>query len=306
MHEVIEQARGFRWRAQRSKGVWVYIGPHAKTEVHAPIGYAVPGFGFGQRGGADLDYHRGEELGTSQRNGGCAAMKGGRLSRLRACPLRENNQRLAFLQGAGGVVQHVDAAIIADVLRGAHRASSKRILPKALFDHAIGVSHQANQKNHVDQRRVVSDDHLPWSAKPLGALYVIGEHAHTGHRADKQPEQPADRCAGAFATTNGIARQAAQHRKDDQAQAQAAQPEQAETDRRRDQAPVPRVLSRTHRLLCQFHTRVFQACWNETCPSSSWRSRFRACGHGAFSASAGPLVSVTCHCEPGVSSRPTA
>ena len=150
MHEVIEQARGFRWRAQRSKGVWVYIGPHAKTEVHAPIGYAVPGFGFGQRGGADLDHHRREDLRTPQCNRGGPAMKGWRMAWPGTRAFRENHQGLALLQRPRSVIEHVYAAIIADVLRRTHRATGKRVLPKALFDHAIGVSHQADQKNHID------------------------------------------------------------------------------------------------------------------------------------------------------------
>jgi hypothetical protein len=49
------------------KGLWVYIGPDTKTEVHAALGDAIPGFGLGQVVGLTL-MTTGEDFRTAQGN----------------------------------------------------------------------------------------------------------------------------------------------------------------------------------------------------------------------------------------------
>ena len=131
------------------EGLWIYIGPHAKTEVHAALGDAIPGFGLGQGSGADLDGDGGEDFRTAQGDGRCAPMKGRRMAWLGARPFREHDQALAVLQGIAGGVEHVHAAIVADVLGRVQRPSGKGVIPQALLDHAVGVAHQPDQEHHV-------------------------------------------------------------------------------------------------------------------------------------------------------------
>src|SRR5471032_2496366 len=84
MQILVEFARGLRWRPLRGEGLWVYIGPHTKTEVHAAFWDPKPGLGLGQCGRADFDDHRGEDFRTPQGNGRSAPMKGRRLAGLGA------------------------------------------------------------------------------------------------------------------------------------------------------------------------------------------------------------------------------
>ena len=116
VQKIVEPARSLWRRAERGEGLWIYIGPHAKTEVHAALGDAIPGFGLGQGSGADLDGDGGEDFRTAQGDGRCAPMKGRRMAWLGARPFREYDQALAVLQGIAGGVEHVHAAIVADVL----------------------------------------------------------------------------------------------------------------------------------------------------------------------------------------------
>ena len=115
MQIIVELARGLRRRAQRGEGLWVYIGPDAETEVHAALGDAIPGLGLGQCGRADLDHHRGEDFRTTQGNCRAAPMKGRRLARLGAGAFGKDDQGLAVFQRVGGGIEHVHAAVVADV-----------------------------------------------------------------------------------------------------------------------------------------------------------------------------------------------
>jgi hypothetical protein len=52
-----------------------------------------------------------------------------------------------------------------------------RIAPHAFLDHAVGVADLRDQKHHVDQRRMIGNDHLPRTAQPFGAFDVVSQHA---------------------------------------------------------------------------------------------------------------------------------
>ncbi|MOA47650.1 hypothetical protein D3C78_1703040 [compost metagenome] len=78
-------------------------------------------------------------------------MKGWRLARRGARAFGEDDQRLALAQGRGGGVEHLHAAIVAQVLRFTDRATGERVAEQAVLDHAIGVAHQADEKHHIDQ-----------------------------------------------------------------------------------------------------------------------------------------------------------
>src|SRR5450830_1319688 len=95
---IVEFARGLgRW-ALRGKALWVYIGANTETEVHPALRNAVPGFGLGQGGRADLDHDRGDDSRTPQGNRGGAAMKGGCRARRGAGAFGKNDQGLAVFQ----------------------------------------------------------------------------------------------------------------------------------------------------------------------------------------------------------------
>ncbi len=69
MQKIVEPARSLGWRAERGERLWVYIGPDVKTEVHAALGDAIPGFSLGQGRGADLDRDGCEDFRTPQGDG---------------------------------------------------------------------------------------------------------------------------------------------------------------------------------------------------------------------------------------------
>ncbi|MCY1176826.1 hypothetical protein D9M73_171120 [compost metagenome] len=189
----------------------------------------------------------------------------------------ENDQGLTVFQRVGRRVEHVHAAVVADVFGAAQRAAGEKVVPEALLDHAVGVTHQADQKHHVDQRGVIGKDHLPGTTELFRAFNVVGQHPGTGHEAHKNPETAADRLPGPQPMGPGVARQAVQHRENHQAQAQPAQPEQGEARGGGQQTPVIGVaVFLGHGLRCQVHTRFFQACWQVVCWPSSAHSRFSA------------------------------
>ncbi|MNF75561.1 hypothetical protein D3C84_576330 [compost metagenome] len=189
-------------------------------------------------------------------------MKGWRLTRLGAGAFGKDDQGLPFFQGVGGGIEHVHAAVVADVIGAAQRAAGEGVFPEALLDYAVGVAHQPDQEYHVDQRGMIGDDHLPRTPEFLRALNVISQHAGAGHELHEKPEAAADHAPCAQPVGAGIARQAAEHRENDQAQAQPAQSEQGEACSRGQQAPVVGVaVFLGHGLRCHVHTRFFQACW---------------------------------------------
>ncbi|MCY1446612.1 hypothetical protein D9M71_631950 [compost metagenome] len=178
-------------------------------------------------------------------------------------------------------------------------------MPEALLDHAVGLAHQADEEHHVDQRRVVGDDHLPRAAELFGALDLIGEHAAGGHEADEAPEQPTDGVPGALAMACGIAGQTGQQREDQQAQAQAADAEQQEADGGGEQAPVIGVTRSAYGLRCQFHVRLFQVWVQVRWPVSRQRNQLKAWGSVTAATAVLPPRS-SCQSSPGVSNRPRA
>ncbi|MNO96129.1 hypothetical protein D3C76_877910 [compost metagenome] len=219
---------------------------------------------------------------------------------------RENDQGLPALQRLGCVIEHVHAAVVADVLGLAQGATGERVVPEALLYHTVGVANQADQKYHVDQRGVVGNDHLPRSAEPFCASHLVGEYAGVVHEADEQPEQPADGTPRPAPMGLGVARQAAQQREEHQAQAEAAQPEQGKAHRRGQQPPVVGVTSFHRRLRCQCQVRPLQVCWQPSCLLSRQRSRSTACGQWQAGASLLAGLADSAQSSPAVNSRPTA
>ena len=273
--------------------------------MHATAGDAVPGFVLGQGGRADLDGHRRDDIRTPQGNRGGAAMKGRYLAGRGARTFREYDQRLSLAQHVHGFFEHVHAAVVANVLGLADRATGEWVVEQAVLDHAIGLAHQADEKDHIDQRRVVGDDQLTRAAQAFGANDLVGQDASALHEANEVPEQPTDGLPGTLAVAFATARHTGQQGEHQQPQAQAAEPKYGKAQGGGQQAPVVGIAGAVHGCRCQVHTRRFTVWVTVFWSVSEARSQLRAWGN-AVPWPAGVWPRVSCHCWPDVSNRPRA
>ncbi|MCY1532897.1 hypothetical protein D9M68_681930 [compost metagenome] len=209
----------------------------------------------------------------------------------RAGAFGKDDQGFAVAQHVGGAVEHVEAFVVGDVAGVGDRPAGKGVRGQAVLDDAVGILDVAHQKDHVQQRGVVGQYHLPGLAQALGAPEFHGQNANAHHEADEQAERPVQGPAGAALAVQRVAGQQALRRENECAQQNAAQPEQGERHASGDEPPEPEVLpvmrGARHAMRVQVHWRAGFACRQACVRSNRWRSRFRGLGQIWDSSAAG-------------------
>src|SRR3990167_8955201 len=126
VQEFVEFTRGDGGRSLRAEQLRVDIFAYTQANMETPRRNTVPGLGLGQGGRGHADRHGGDDARAAQRDGGGPPMEFGRLPRAGARTFGEDHQGLVAVQGGGGLVEHVQAAAVADVLGGANRPAHIR------------------------------------------------------------------------------------------------------------------------------------------------------------------------------------
>ncbi len=111
-------------------------------------------------------------------------------------------------------------------------------MEQALFDNARCLRREADQEDHVDERRMVGEDDLPGTTQAFRADELVGEHAQHAHEADEPAHVDPKRGAHTPLVHAGRPWQQPHEREHQHPEEYPAQPEHRETQARGEEAPA--------------------------------------------------------------------